>query len=58
MKQWLTNLKMTNKLLVAPFVAVLFFLIFGIVSYGAFFKQKAALDDIYSVRLMRLEAAV
>jgi methyl-accepting chemotaxis protein len=57
MKQWLSNLKMTNKLHVAPSVAVLFLLIFGLVSYAGFFKQKATLDDIYNNRLIRLEAA-
>ncbi len=57
MKKWLGNLKVTKKLLVSPSVAVLFVLIFGIVSYVGFFKQKAALDDIYNNRLMRLQSA-
>jgi hypothetical protein len=42
----LGNLRMTKKLLVAPCVAVLFLLVFGIVSFTGFFKQKGALDDI------------
>ena len=53
MKTWLGNLKMTNKLLVSPVMAVVFLAIFGIVSYWGFFKQKAALDDIYKYRLTR-----
>ena len=50
MKAWLNNLRMTNKLLVSPLTAVLFLVIFGTVSYTGFFKQKAALDDIFNNR--------
>lgn len=57
MKRWLCNLTMAKKLLVSPFVALLFLLIFGISSYTGFFKQKAALDDIYNNRLMRIQLA-
>jgi len=57
MKNWLADLRITKKLLVSPFVSVIFLLVFGIVSYAGFFKQKSVLDDIYHNRLMRLEAA-
>lgn len=53
MKAWLGNLHMTKKLLVSPFMALLFLLIFGVVSYFAFFKQQSALDDIYKNRFKR-----
>lgn len=57
MKKLLGNLKMTKKLLVSPFVAVLFLLIFGIVSYIGFFDQKAALDDVFNHRLAYVQTA-
>jgi methyl-accepting chemotaxis protein len=57
MRKWLGDLDMTKKLLVSPFVAVLFLLIFGVVSYAAFFKQKAALDDIFNNRFSHFQAA-
>jgi phosphoglycerate-specific signal transduction histidine kinase len=50
MKAWLCNLQMAKKLLVSPVTAILFLLIFGLVSYAGFFRQKAALDDIYNTR--------
>ncbi len=50
MKTWLSNLQMTKKLLVSPFTAIIFLLIFGIVAYAGFFRQKGALDDIFNNR--------
>ncbi|MBA4417224.1 MAG: methyl-accepting chemotaxis protein [Syntrophus sp. (in: bacteria)] len=50
MRAWLSNLQMTKKLLVSPFTAILFLLIFGLVSYAGFYRQKAALDDIFNIR--------
>ena len=50
MRDWLSNLQMTKKLLVSPVTAILFLVIFGIASYGGFFRQKAALDDIFNTR--------
>lgn len=50
MKQWLGNLKMARKLLISPFTAIIFLLIFGIVSYVGFFRQKSALDDVVNNR--------
>ena len=50
MKKWLGNLRMTRKLLVSPFAVMCFLAIFGAVCYWGFFKQKAALDDIYQSR--------
>ena len=56
MRKWLGDLEMTKKLLVSPFVAVLFVAVFGVVSYGAFFKQKAVLDDIFNNRFSYFQA--
>ncbi len=50
MKNWLSNLQMTKKLLISPLTAIFFLLIFGLVSYAGFFRQKAALDDIFQIR--------
>ena len=55
MKKWLGDLKMTNKLLVSPIMAVLFLMIFGVVAYLGFFKQQAAMDDIFSNRFKRYQ---
>jgi methyl-accepting chemotaxis protein len=52
MKKWLANLDMTKKLLVSPFAAVLFLLIFAAATYVGFYKQKAVLDDIVNGRFM------
>jgi len=57
MKQWLGNLKMARKLLISPFTAIIFLLIFGIVSYVGFFRQKSALDDIVNNRYKHYQAS-
>lgn len=44
------NLKMSQKLLVAPLVVMLFLFILAFVSYRSFATQKDALSDIYNVR--------
>jgi hypothetical protein len=56
MKSWLSNLNMTRKLLVSPVAAVLFLIIFGIVTYVGFFKQKEALNDIFNIRFKHYQA--
>lgn len=50
MRAWLSNLRMTKKLLVPPLAAMCFFAVFAVVSYVGFFKQKAVLDDIVQYR--------
>jgi len=47
----LSNLRLTSKLLVSPIIAVAFLVIFGIVCYAGFLKQKTALDDVFDKRL-------
>lgn len=56
MKRWLSNMRMTKKLLVSPIIAVIFLIIFGVVSYMGFFKQKVVLDDIYHKRFKNYQA--
>src|SRR5512133_895719 len=50
MKQWIANLRMTNKLLVSPFAAVVCLVIFGIAAGVGFYYQKNALNDIFNNR--------
>jgi methyl-accepting chemotaxis protein len=52
MKMWLRNLKLTKKLLIVPFTAVLFLIIFGLVAYVGFFRQKTAMDDVVNKRFV------
>jgi methyl-accepting chemotaxis protein len=55
MKQWLSNLRMTKKLLIVPTVAIVFLVAVWVVCYFGFLTQKAALDDIFNVRLQNYQ---
>jgi methyl-accepting chemotaxis protein len=57
MKQFLRNLRMTNKLLVSPVTAILFLFIFAVVTYVGFYRQRAALDDIYQSRFATFQTS-
>ena len=57
MKTYLSNLRMTNKLLVSPLAAIMFLVIFGLVSYMGFFREKGALDDIYQNRFKHYQSS-
>jgi len=57
MKSLLSNLRMTKKLLVSPVTAILFLIIFAIVSYGGFLRQKSALDDVYGNRFINYKTS-
>ena len=57
MIRWLSNLRMTIKLLVSPGVAIMFLLAVWIVCYFGFFNQKAALDDIFNNRFQNYQAS-
>jgi methyl-accepting chemotaxis protein len=50
MKTWLSNLKLTRKLLIVPFTAVLFLVLFGIVAYLGFLEQRKAMDNVVNKR--------
>ncbi len=50
METWLRNLKLTKKLLISPFIAVVCLIIFGLVAYFGFYEQKAAMDDVVNKR--------
>ncbi|HVN95221.1 MAG TPA: methyl-accepting chemotaxis protein [Syntrophorhabdaceae bacterium] len=53
----LANLNMTVKLLVSPGAAIVFLVVVWIVCYFGFFKQKAALDDIFNNRFRNYQAS-
>jgi methyl-accepting chemotaxis protein len=57
MIRWLSNLRMTTKLLVSPAVAIAFLVGVWIVCYFGFFNQKAALDDIFNNRFQNYQAS-
>ncbi|OPY81133.1 MAG: Methyl-accepting chemotaxis protein PctC [Syntrophorhabdus sp. PtaU1.Bin058] len=48
MKNFFMNLKMSKKLLIAPLMVILFFLVFGVVSYLGLADQSKAVGNIYS----------
>ncbi len=48
MKQFILNLKMSKKLMLAPAVAILFLLAFGLVAYIGLLQQKSAISSIFS----------
>jgi hypothetical protein len=48
---------MTKKLLIGPIVAIVFLVSVWIVCYVGFFKQKAALDDIFNNRFQNYQAS-
>jgi len=50
MKGYLTNLKMSKKLLLSPLCVMFFLIIFGIVSYMGNVNQKSAINDIFNNR--------
>lgn len=50
MRRIINNLKMSNKLILAPMTAVFFLLVLAYVSYFGLTGQKAALEDIFNNR--------
>jgi methyl-accepting chemotaxis protein len=57
MIRWLSNLRMTTKLLVSPIVAIVFLVGVWVVCYFGFVNQKAALDDIFNNRFQNYQAS-
>ncbi len=52
-KDRLSDLQLTKKLLVSPFTVLLLLIVFGVVTYASFSRQQSALDDIYKNRFKR-----
>lgn len=57
MRKWLSDLRMTKKLLVSPVTAIAFLAVFAIVTYAGFYRQKAALDDIFNSRFQQYQTS-
>ncbi len=53
MRERLSNLQLTKKLLVSPFMVLLLLVVYSIVSYIGYSKQQSALDDIFKNRFTR-----
>ena len=47
MKQFIANLKMAKKIMLAPFVAIACLLAFGLVAYIGLFQQRSAINNIF-----------
>ncbi|HEX2965626.1 MAG TPA: methyl-accepting chemotaxis protein [Syntrophorhabdaceae bacterium] len=58
MIEWLSNLRLTKKLLIVPAISVAFLICVWIVCFFGFYKQKAALDDIFQVRFQNNQASI
>jgi len=50
MRQRIKNLKMSRKIMAAPFIAILFLIIFGVVSYVGISRQRAVLSGVFNDR--------
>ncbi len=48
MDKWISNLKMSVKLMVSPLLVLIFLIAFGIVGFWGLKSQQNALDDIYN----------
>jgi methyl-accepting chemotaxis protein len=48
MKQFIINLKMSKKLMLAPAVVILFLIAFGLVAYIGLLQQKTAINSIFA----------
>ena len=57
MKEMLQNLKMSRKIMIAPFVVMIFLLVVGAISYKGMSNQKNALDDIFNIRFQTYQEA-
>ena len=57
MKSFLQNLKMSRKIMIAPFVVMVFMIIVAAISYRGMSDQKSALDDIFNVRFQTYQEA-
>jgi methyl-accepting chemotaxis protein len=57
MKRFFQNLKLAKKLLIAPFVVLLFLLFFGLVSHNSLSNQKSAIDNIFGSRFKSYQAS-
>jgi methyl-accepting chemotaxis protein len=57
MNRLLMNLKLSQKLLIAPLVVLAFLLVSGAVSYWSLSSQKSAIEEIFGSRFKSLDAS-
>ena len=57
MNRLLMNLKLSNKMLIAPVVVIVFLLISGAVSYLSQSQQRSALEEIFGVRFKSFQTS-
>ena len=51
MKRIIANLRMRNKLMIAPAAVAAFMILMAVVAYGGLSRQKAVIGDLFQVRL-------
>ena len=57
MKSFLQNLKMSRKIMIAPFIVMIFMIVVAAISYRGMSNQKDALDDIFTIRFQTFQDA-
>ena len=57
MKSMLRNLKMSRKIMIVPFIVMIFLICIALMSYKGLLDQKQALDDIYNIRFQTYQEA-
>jgi methyl-accepting chemotaxis protein len=57
MKSILKNLKMNRKIMIVPFIMMIFLIIIATMSYRGLLDQKRALDDIFNIRFTTYQEA-
>jgi methyl-accepting chemotaxis protein len=57
MKSMLRNLKMSSKIMIVPFIVMMFLIIITAMSYRGLLDQKLALDDIFNVHFQTYHEA-
>ena len=57
MSSMLKNLKMSRKIMIVPFIIMIFLIFIGMMAYKGLSDQKRALDDIYNIRFQTYQEA-
>lgn len=57
MKSMLRNLKMSRKIMIVPFIVMMFLIVISVMSYRGLLAQQDALDDIFNVHFQTYQEA-
>jgi methyl-accepting chemotaxis protein len=57
MKSMLRNLKMSRKIMIVPFIVMMFLIVISVMSYRGLLDQQDALDDIFNVHFKTYQDA-